>query len=365
MNFFKLLIAQINRILRTKEVMVNMLALTFIGIAFVFLYNSPIKKSDTNISETHSNKAIIWGENNEALKNAMIEKKYKSAFETSLEKAKDRLDTGDVSIIYVIPDSYIEKLVKGQKEEIKIYVRKQNNRSQLFETEFHEVVNKEVEKEILKSNGIYDENKLKLNYDDYFDIKENAENTSISSFSVISVMVIYILMNTACVSGDLALSRENKMIKRMLLSPNKSLSITSSFLLSHFLVLSAINLLVVLLYKKIYGFNQTEFVICIISILIMTLFSISLGIAMFRAFKNKTILGLAGTVVPILIIGVSLIGTFIDNAIVKKISYLSPITWVFEIISKQVLFPNVFIVILMSIVLLTLGSYKLEKYVKN
>ena len=86
---------------------------------------------------------------------------------------------------------------------------------------------------------------------------------------------------------------------------------------------------------------------------------------MFRAFKNKTILGLAGTVVPILIIGISLIGTFIDNAIVKKISYLSPITWVFEIISKQVLFPNVFIVILMSIVLLTLGSYKLEKYVKN
>ena len=49
MNFFKLLIAQINRILRTKEVIVGMLAFTFMGIAFVFLYNSPIKHSDNNI----------------------------------------------------------------------------------------------------------------------------------------------------------------------------------------------------------------------------------------------------------------------------------------------------------------------------
>ena len=61
MNFFKLLIAQINRILRTKEVIVSMVAFTFIGMAFVFLYNSPIKKSDNNISETHTNKAIVWG----------------------------------------------------------------------------------------------------------------------------------------------------------------------------------------------------------------------------------------------------------------------------------------------------------------
>lgn len=365
MNFFKLLIAQINRILRTKEVIVGMLAFTFMGIAFVFLYNSPIKHSDNNISETHTNKVIVWGKNNEALKSAMIEKNYKSAFETSLDRAKDRLDTGDISIIYEITDSYVEKLVKGQKEEIKIYVRKANNRSQLFETEFSEVVNKEVEKEILKSNGIYEENKLKLDYDNYFDIQENKENTSFSSFSIMSLMIIYILLNTSYISGDLALSRENKMIKRMLLSPSKSLSITSSFLLSHFLVLSTINILIVLLYKKIYGFNQTELFIFIISILLMTLFSISLGIFIFRLFKNKMFLGIAGVVIPMLIIGMSFAGNVVENAIIKRISYLSPITWINEIITKQVLFPNIFIVILMAIVLLTMGSYKLEKYVKN
>lgn len=366
MNFFKLLIAQINRILRTKEVIVSMVAFTFLGIAFVFMYNSPFKNSNSNnISETHTNKAIVWGKNNEALKSEMIEKKYKPAFETSLDRAKDRLDTGDVSIIYEIPDSYVEKLVKGQKEEIKIYVRKTNNRSQLFETEFSEVVNKEVEKEILKSNGIYDKNKLKLDYDNYFDIQENKENTSFSAFSIMSLMIVYILLNTSSISGDLALSRENKMIKRMLLSPNKSLSITSSFLLSHFLVLSTLNILVVLMYKKIYGFNQTELVTFIISILLMTLFTISLGISIFRIFKNKVILGIAGVVIPMLIIGMTLAGDVIENAIIKKISYLSPLTWVFEIITKQVLFPNIIIVILMSLVLLTMGSYKLEKYVKN
>lgn len=362
MNFFKLLIAQINRILRTKEVIVSMVAFTFIGMAFVFLYNSPIKKSDNNISETHTNKAIVWGENNEALKSSLIEKNYKPSFETSLDKAKDRLDTGDISIIYEIPDSYVQKLVKGQKEEIKIYVRKANNRSQLFETEFSEVVNKEVEKEILKSNGIYEENKLKLDYVNYFDLQEN---TSFSSLTIMNLMIIYILLNTSSVSGDLSLSRENKMIKRMLLSPNKSLSITSSFLLSHFLVLSTLNILVILMYKKIYGFNQTELVSFIISILLMTLFTISLGISIFRIFKNKIFLGIAGVVIPMLIIGMTLAGDVMENAIVKKISYLSPLTWVFEIITKQVLFPNIFIVILMSLVLLTMGSYRLEKYVKN
>ena len=351
MNFFKLLIAQINRILRTKEVIVSMVAFTFIGMAFVFLYNSPIKKSDNNISETHTNKAIVWGENNEALKSSLIEKNYKPSFETSLDKAKDRLDTGDISIIYEIPDSYVQKLVKGQKEEIKIYVRKANNRSQLFE--------------ILKSNGIYEENKLKLDYVNYFDLQENEENTSFSSLTIMNLMIIYILLNTSSVSGDLSLSRENKMIKRMLLSPNKSLSITSSFLLSHFLVLSTLNILVILMYKKIYGFNQTELVSFIISILLMTLFTISLGISIFRIFKNKIFFGIAGVVIPMLIIGMTLAGDVMENAIVKKISYLSPLTWVFEIITKQVLFPNIFIVILMSLVLLTMGSYRLEKYVKN
>ena len=143
----------------------------------------------------------------------------------------------------------------------------------------------------------------------------------------------------------------------MLLSPNKSLSITSSFLLSHFLVLSTLNILVILMYKKIYGFNQTELVSFIISILLMTLFTISLGISIFRIFKNKIFLGIAGVVIPMLIIGMTLAGDVMENAIVKKISYLSPLTWV--------LFPNIFIVILMSLVLLTMGSYRLEKYVKN
>lgn len=367
MTFIKMLAAQIKRILSSIHLIGASIFMPIMALVFILIFNPlPSKEKEEKVNpKIHTNKAIVWGANNDSLMKRMEESNYGPAFGKSLDRAKEKLDSGDISIIYQIPEAYVEKKAKGIDENIEIYVRRDNNRSQLFETEFANAVKLELEKEILKEKGVYDDKTLITNFDTYFDIKEDKNNTSISMTGIAMMLIVYIILNNSVVGNDLVLSKENNMLKRMLISPNSSFAITTSFLLGHFFVIATINIVIASILKILYGFSQGELNIFILTIILASLLSTSIGLYVFRIFKNKVFCSMASMMISLVFFLMSFITNILDYPFLEKIELLSPISWMVKIIDKQIIMPSLPIILLYTLLFISLGSYKLEKYIKE
>lgn len=356
MNVLRLTFANLKRYIKTLPLMISLIILPFSLILLVTIFTSVSGGSMYN-----PNIALICNSNlkyeKKLIKELDLDKD--SVFNySSKNKAIDLLKNNDISAVFEIDKDFSSKLDQLIKPNITVYKTYNGGGSLYAESVIENFMTSN-----LKSKLINDQN---VNF-----ITANIINSKEDSFgkgSMAILLVCYCLyINSASLCKDLLDLRSNNVLRRMTSTKNKDFEIIFSIFFALFLLQSLSCSIVLLALKLLIKINITidMFLLVIANSFVSTGFIIALT----RLFKNELSINITAIFYSLLNIGLAftLIFQNISDKIpfADKIAKLFPLYWTFDILIYDNLILGLIALLLIGLVFVTAGSFKLKNFAKN
>ncbi len=257
--------------------------------------------------------------------------------------------------LYVIPENL-------GKEKINIYSLDGKQRDVVLEARLEEVLLEEEIRQIFTSRGlivpILNEGAVQLEY------TEGEIDSGLLSAALVILMAM--MINSTLLAGDLIGFKENRVLRRLVATPNSSGFLMGSHLGSFLLFIVVFNLIILTGVVIVQKLDTSMLRTVVVNIVAMAFVSSSAALTLFRLFKKTSIALIAGNMITIALIALALLPMqFMGNQLIETVSYLSPLRWCMQSIDRNQLFPHILVLLLYGGVLFTAGSYKLENYVSK
>ncbi len=368
MNLIQLIMVNIKRMLKDP----SKIGFMFIMPILVILFVSFLESGDNHQSSVGSNATVAI---NIEDRGDLWEKFYVSAsksqwiFINEKEKALELLETNEVSVVYNVPADFSEKINKYEKPIIESYKREEGNVTIPMELDINNKINEFIKEKLLVDKGIISSG------DDLFVLKtetlfeRNNKVVTGDMHSVTTLLIYFIILGASPIVIELVGLKKNNIISRSITTPNKSSVILGSVAISFLIFQVSVNIVVLLLGQIVLGYDIVSFYIVFINIVLASLFSITLSLAMTRLFQNEGVANLITALIAMLTLFLSMYGQdgVYQNVpqFLKNIGRFTPQYWIFDSLEKSLIYPNVFIVLLIILALFTAGSYKLKDFVRK
>jgi len=292
----------------------------------------------------------------------------KSIFYNNKDKAMESLNKNDVVGIYEIPKDFSEKIKKGKKPEIKSYKKEVGNGTLPIEKSLNDNINKKVRENLLTNKNII-KNKDELDKNSVKTIIENTKNMEKEVFLVLSLIINFIIFSANNVSSEILNFKKQNILKRAITTSNRGFEIIGGVYLGMILIQSFVYMSVYICGKFIIGYSFDNLAFILINTIVASIFSVSLGVFVTRLFQNESVVALIVNIIGISTTFVSLYSTGLSMSkpswILLNIGKFTPQYWIFNSIKYSSIFPNIFIVMLMSLVLFTAGNIKVRDFATN
>lgn len=201
-------------------------------------------------------------------------------------------------------------------------------------------------------------------------IKTIIENTEDNSGKVLVLLLCYMLLiMSSFITRDMIEMKTSKVMRRNVSTINSDKEIIGSILFSSFILHVTSIIFSLIIGKVVFKIPNIFMEKAILSAILMGIFAIALSMAVSRWVNNCDV----GNVITLMVSLVSLalgitalVGkTYITFPnIFLTFQVISPIYWVNEIISNGMIFKGTLIILLMSLVLFTLGDFKLKDFIE-
>lgn len=363
-NLFRLVYVNIKRMIKDPGKMTFMFIMPLAVILFINFINTSGDNSQNISDETV---AYNIEDSGEVWKTVFIDlEEDENTFINDKEAALELLEGGHVSAVYNIPSDFSDSLKEYKKPKIKSYKIQEGNTTIPVEIGIDEAINKWIEEEYLLQNGII-KSKNELN-------PPNIKTTLIKDgkpidgdVNLATIMMIYfIILGASFIGPELIELKERNIISRAITTPNTSFTILGSLAISFLILQVGINMIILFAGKLLLGYQIFHLNIIFINIVLASLFSITLSLAITRLFKNA---GVVGTITAIVSIVTMILSGLAQEAMYQETSKIiinlgkfTPQYWIMDSLEKSVLFPNTFIVLLIIMALFTAGSYRLKDF---
>lgn len=353
MKLLNLILVNIKRQLKNPAILL-MLILFPLGM-LLFLNDSDNEKIDKI--------GIINNENSIQSEKLINNLKERYEIRELTEKINDNLElieNNELTGIYVIPNDFENKLNKGEIPNIEVY-KKEDSLGTLMSDSIIESFIKDSLKE-KSSNGIND-NYIKTKIE-----KKEINDKQNEGFNVIMICY-FMFMGGSIISEEIINLKNQNVLKRMITTSNTDKEILGGLFISSFLIQGILSSLVYLIVVKLLKIENSNIPLGILTIFLSSIVSTSIIIAVTRWIRNITLASLTMVIFSLIMF---CLGTFNSNIdILKnppaifKVGIVSPFYWMLKIIETENLIIPVIILILMSLVFFTLGSFKLRDFVKE
>ena len=290
--------------------------------------------------------------------------------EEELEKVKEKLATGKIPGLIIIPKDFSEKILKNKKPELEILKTEESiildNRVQALNLS----INAYLMDNFIKSSGLAEngENLLNNNINIVFKTPDNKNIISLG-LKIMTLLVLYmIIFGSTAIVTDLIKFRETKMLARAIISPNSEFKIVGSFLLAFVFIQVVVNMIVFISATIIFKLEITGLPLIFLAVVSTSFFALSIAILIARIFKKESQLALASNITSLLTIvlfflAIISVMPFVSiPPVFKNISMFSPLYWLMEMLDKEKLFPNILIVWAMTAAIFTAGSWKIKEF---
>lgn len=380
-EFVCLFLAQLKRILKNKTNAGMLVIFPFAMIILIFLMRFVLDPKDTDDLETKKTDYTV--KMNEigyfVDDTGDLWKNFFSGSESTvrpenreeeLEKVKEKLATGKIPGLIIIPKDFSEKISKNEKPELEILKTEEsiilNNRIQALNLSINAyLLNNFIKNSSLAEN---EENLLNNNINIVFKTPDNKNIISLG-LKIMTLLVLYIIIfgSTAIVT-DLIKFRETKMLARAIISPNSEFKIVGSFLLAFVFIQVVVNMIVFISATIIFKLEITGLPLIFLAVVSTSFFALSIAILIARIFKKESQLALASNITSLLTIvlfflAIISVMPFVSiPPVFKNISMFSPLYWLMEMLDKEKLFPNILIVWAMTAAIFTAGSWKIKEF---
>ena len=380
-EFVGLCLAQLKRILKNITNASMLIIFPFAMIILIFVIRFVLDPKDTDNSETKkTDYTVQMGEVNyfvddtgDLWKNFFAGSEstvHPENREEELAKVKEKLATGKIPGLIIIPKDFSEKISKNKKPELEILKTEESiildNRVQALNLS----INAYLMDNFIKSSGLAEngENLLNNNINIVFKTPNNKNIISLG-LKIMTLVVLYmIIFGSTAIVTDLIKFRETKMLARAIISPNSEFKIVGSFLLAFVFIQVVVNMIVFISATIIFKLEITGLPLIFLAVVSTSFFALSIAILIARIFKKESQLALASNITSLLTIvlfflAIISVMPFVSiPPVFKNISMFSPLYWLMEMLDKEKLFPNILIVWAMTAAIFTAGSWKIKEF---
>lgn len=380
-EFVSLCLAQLKRILKNITNASMLIIFPFAMIILIFVIRFVLDPKDTDDSETKkTDYTVQMGEVNyfvddtgDLWKNFFAGSEstvHPENREEELAKVKEKLATGKIPGLIIIPKDFSEKISKNKKPELEILKTEESiildNRVQALNLS----INAYLMDNFIKSSGLAEngENLLNNNINIVFKTPNNKNIISLG-LKIMTLVVLYmIIFGSTAIVTDLIKFRETKMLARAIISPNSEFKIVGSFLLAFVFIQVVVNMIVFISATIIFKLEITGLPLIFLAVVSTSFFALSIAILIARIFKKESQLALASNITSLLTIvlfflAIISVMPFVSiPPVFKNISMFSPLYWLLEMLDKEKLFPNILIVWAMTAAIFTAGSWKIKEF---
>nr|WP_315313774.1 ABC transporter permease [Treponema denticola] len=380
-EFVSLCLAQLKRILKNITNASMLIIFPFAMIILIFVIRFVLDPKDTDDSETKkTDYTVQMGEVNyfvddtgDLWKNFFAGSEstvHPENREEELAKVKEKLATGKIPGLIIIPKDFSEKISKNEKPELEILKTEESiildNRVQALNLS----INAYLMDNFIKSSGLAEngENLLNNNINIVFKTPNNKNIISLG-LKIMTLVVLYmIIFGSTAIVTDLIKFRETKMLARAIISPNSEFKIVGSFLLAFVFIQVVVNMIVFISAIIIFKLEITGLPLIFLAVVSTSFFALSIAILIARIFKKESQLALASNITSLLTIvlfflAIISVMPFVSiPPVFKNISMFSPLYWLLEMLDKEKLFPNILIVWAMTAAIFTAGSWKIKEF---
>lgn len=307
---------------------------------------------------------IICNDNSaysQELVNELKDKYTIKEYEGTAEDNYNELRKNNVGAIYVIENGFGETLESGRIPEVKVYKTEEGIGSVIGDEIIENYINNKLEEEVKEG--------LSTNYIETI-IEDNVVEDD-SQFIMALMMICYFMMiGGSVITEDIIKLRNQKVLKRTISTANKDYEILGGIFLSIFFLQAILSTIAFLITSKIGGLHSYNILSTILVIVLCSLISTTIVVCVTRWLKNPIITSLATVIFGLLCFGISMVNMNLDSfenvpKIIEKLSIISPFTWMIKIVQyNQYIVPSM-VIIFMSLVFFTAGSFRLRDYAKE
>ncbi|MGL5417619.1 MAG: ABC transporter permease [Clostridium sp.] len=312
-----------------------------------------------------SNNIKVFNGDNSKESEVLIEK-MKEDFEAEdilMENIKEEIEgvkEGKVSTLFIIHEGFGEDLKNGTIPNIWAY-RGGEGVGNLG-------IDKTIESFIKENINNEDIREAEKNYIKTELLKEETVKKGSMEMSV--VMICYFMMiGGSFIVEELIKFKKAQVLRRAVASPSRDIEVIGSLLLSSFLIQGFLAVIAFKIVQIVLKFEGVNIGLVILAIFLGSLMSNSIMLAIVRWVKNEGVATLMIVLIALIafILGIlsSNIGMIENPPAFFKLGILSHFLWMFKIVEGEGVLIATVIVILMAILLLTFGSFKIRDFVKE
>lgn len=363
MHFLRQTAFHISRIIKTPSLIIMLFIIPFLTSGLMLLTFQSGEDENSFVTSA----AIIAAEGNEA-----ITSRLPASWEEEIYAVSDRdellmrLDHAEVQVVYEIPEHFIDRTLAADAPQITIYSGSGTGHHPQLEIALGEIIRELstaglLEQEAIIEPGAY----VPVTVPETPITRESGGADS--GFIMASIMImVFIMFNGPMIGADLVTFRKEQSLKRIVATPNRSGKILASFLTAYFVFFAASNALIMIILKQIGGFSLNQLGIVMTYTFALICFSLSMGLLIFRIFKNPNVAILVGYGISMGLMAIGFFPIFFpDQSILRVVASVSPLHWTIEGLDMNAVFPGVPIILALAAVLFTAGSFRLEDYVSN
>ncbi|MDP4091228.1 MAG: ABC transporter permease [Bacillota bacterium] len=359
MKFLMILHSNLKRLTKNKKnLLLSILMPAVVVLCFGFAL-SKINGSDIESAIINSDKGSRGQEFIKELERATDLKIYEKA--AGLEEVKRKR----IAICYEIPENFSELISKGEKPVIISHKLESGREPGNFEFNANSVINKMLMRNEFKSSGL-EVSLDKLSYSSSKIEEIGKDKKGMGDMIVLNLIISFVLYGSIGISTELLSLRQQNIIKRSLTTANKPSAIIGGVLAALF-ILGSIGYSIIFLVNA--GLNSSSYLskapVVILNLILLQLFSLSLGVFVTRIVKNE---GLIVMVLQIVIAITCFVGgSFMPIEFLPKgvtmFSKFTPQYWALQSINTGNALLAL-VVILFSLVLFTSGTFKVRNFIE-
>ncbi|RDY28831.1 ABC transporter permease [Romboutsia weinsteinii] len=351
----KLTFANIKRYIKSPSIL---LPIVLVPIVMILSVNLVTSKSDKSVY--YSKIAIVLNKSGE------YEKKLISKLDINdnifnleeKDKAINLLKSNEISAVFVLNNDFSKDISNLKKPVIDCIKVSEGGGSLWAESTIEAFINDSIKY------------KLDPNIDSsLITSKIIPKESDLAGGSVVSVFLICYMMyiNASMLCKDLLDLRTSNVLKRMLSTKNTDLDIMFSLFLSIFLLQSAIYMFVIL----VTSLFVHSYISLTMVLLILANSFVSTGFIMLitRVCKDEGSISIVSMFYAVIGLGLSFSSLIpsldVNVPFLVNLSKLTPFYWVFDAMKHDINFMNFSILILIGLVFVTAGSFRLRDFIKN
>lgn len=279
----------------------------------------------------------------------------------NIEDSYDKLRDKKISVIYVFDEKFDTTIDSGNVPKVKSYSVESGMGSVIAESIITDNINKLLEENI--NTG------LSTNSVEAVIVDKN-ENNKADFYMTVLMICYFMMIGGSILTDDIIKLKAQKVLKRTIATGNSDKTILGSLYLSSFIMQSLISIITLFVSIKIFNIENYNLGQGILSIALSSLITTSIILAATRWLKNQGIASLAVVIFGLLSFGLGIIGNILSEFInvpevIVYLSLLSPFSWISKIVNEGQILAPIIVIVLMSAVFFTAGSFKLRDYVKE